>query len=101
MKYYLLSKHPEKISTQEFKTTLRTEIERIKLLLSKFKELCKKYAVEFEYNERDYIKIKSSENNENDEKIEEFVKELELLEQNNNCTRGEIFDSSKRIKIIN
>ncbi len=101
MKYYLMSKHPEIISNQEFKTMLRAELERIKLILLKFKKLCKKFNIEYEYNERDYLEIKLSENNDNEKETERFVKELELLEENGKCERGEIFDSSNRMKTIN
>lgn len=107
IKYFILSKSPEKISVQDFKTILRTELERIKLLLSKFKALCIKYNVEFEYDEMDSIIFVSNKSgtwkkdNKSDSKIKKFLKELELLENNNNCNRGEIFNSSNRIKLIN
>ena len=99
MKYFIISKSPEKISVQEFKTILRTELERVNLLLLKFKEICSKYKVEYEYNERDYIEIKLPELK-NNVKAEWFLKELELLEESNNCSRNDIFSSSERIKTI-
>lgn len=98
IKYFILSRHPEILSPQEFRKGLRQDLEKIKNLILKFQDLCDKYNVWCNYNENNYLELDFKMVQPDDE--DNFIREMRLLEQENNCENDEIFESKINIQII-
>lgn len=96
--YFVLSKHPEILSPQELKKELQQNLEKIKSLISRFQNLCDKYHVWCDYDEYNYMKLNFKIVQPEDE--ENFMSEMRLLEEENNCKWDEIFKSKINIQII-
>ena len=99
IKCFILSKHPEIVSKEDFKKYVRSELERIKMCLLKVKELFAEYKVTLEYDTEN--KIYSWKFNKEDDKFIKLDQALVQLWKQIKCERYEIEKSEETISILN